>query len=113
MMHMTNETSIWLAIQPADFRKGLDGFIALCRQSLEQDPKNEARFVFINKSKTMIRALSYDGTGFWLMTKRLSKGKFQGWPKHGQRATALTAKQLSQLLKGPSIPVIVDDKYAA
>jgi hypothetical protein len=38
-------------------------------------------FVFINRSKTMVRTLAYDGTGFWLMTKRLSKGKFQGWPK--------------------------------
>lgn len=100
MMHMTNETSILLAAEPADFRKGLDGFIALCRLSLARDPRSEARFVFINKSKTMIRALSYDGTGFWLMTKRLSKGKFQGWPTQGTPLNTWTAKQLSQLLKG-------------
>ena len=100
MMHMTSSTPILLATQPADFRKGLDGFVALCRQSLAQDPYREARFVFINKSRTMIRALSYDGSGFWLMTKRLSKGKFQGWPTHGEPLSIWSAKQLSQLLKG-------------
>lgn len=112
MMHMTNETQILLATQPADFRKGLDGFIALCRISLAQDPRSEARFVFINKSKTMIRALSYDGTGFWLLTKRLSKGKFQGWPTQGETINTFTAKQLSQLLKGGLVSKI-DVKSAA
>ncbi len=101
MMLMTCETPILLATRPADFRKGIDGFVALCRLSLAKDPRSAARFVFINKSKTMIRALSYDGTGFWLMTKRLSKGKFQGWPTSQEEPVKpWTAKQLSQLLKG-------------
>lgn len=64
------------AINPADFRCGIDGFVAICRRQLAQDPRSGILFVFINRNKTMIRALSYDGTGFWLMTKRLSKGKF-------------------------------------
>ena len=110
MMHMTNETPILLASEPADFRKGLDGFIALCRLSLAQDPRSDVRFVFINKSKTMIRALSYDGTGFWLMTKRLSKGKFLGWPTRGETVNTYTAKQLSQLLKGGLTSPILDKK---
>lgn len=105
MIHITNSTHILLATQPADFRKGMDGFIALCRLSLFQNPRSEARFVFINKSKTMVRILSYDGTGFWLMSKRLSKGKFQTWPTQGERVCTFTAKQLSQLLKGEFIPV--------
>jgi len=108
MIHMTNETQILLASEPADFRKGLDGFIALCQLSLAQNPRSEARFVFINKNKTMIRVLSFDGTGFWLMTKRLSKGKFQGWPSRGNVVSAFSALQLSILLKGkwsPAVPV--------
>jgi transposase len=27
-----------------------------------------------------IRVLQYDGQGFWLATKRLSKGRFKWWP---------------------------------
>jgi hypothetical protein len=54
--------------------------------------------VFINHNKTMVRALSYDGTGFWLMTKRLSKGKFTSWPNSTNNIEPLIAKQLRQLL---------------
>jgi hypothetical protein len=46
----------------------------------------------------MVRALSYDGTGFWLMTKRLSKGKFTSWPSSNNNIEPLIAKQLRQLL---------------
>ena len=56
-------------------------------------------FVFINRSKTIVRILSYDGTGFWLLTKRLSKGKFTGWPKEGSPLSAMTAKHLHRLLQ--------------
>lgn len=100
MLHLTSQTPIFLATEPADFRKGLDGFIALCRLSLKCDPRSEARFVFINKNKTLIRALSYDATGFWLMTKRLSKGKFTGWPARGEAVNQISATHLCQLLKG-------------
>jgi transposase len=45
----------------------------------------------------MVRSLSYDGTGFWLMTKRLSKGKFKGWPSSNNVIHPLAAKKLRQL----------------
>jgi transposase len=44
------------------------------------------------------RALIYDDNGFWLMTKRLSKGKFSGWPVSNQPPTAMMAKHLKPLL---------------
>ena len=100
MIHLTHATPVFVAIQPADFRKGLDGFIALCRGSLAQDPRQDARFVFINKRRTLVRVVCYDGTGFWLMTKRLSKGSFQGWPRSKEVVCSVTAKHLRQLLTG-------------
>ena len=95
MIHLTASTKIFIATEPADFRKGIDGLSAVCRLQLTKDPRSGTVFVFINRSKTMIRALSYDGTGFWLMTKRLSSGKFKRWP-----VTAMVATQLRQLLSG-------------
>lgn len=98
MILLTTNTPILLAIQPADFRCGIDGFVAICRRQLAQDPRSGILFVFINRNKTMIRALSYDGTGFWLMTKRLSKGKFAHWPSGKKTITAMQAKDLRLLL---------------
>ena len=100
MIHLTAQTPIMLATQPADFRMGIDGLAALCRSRLTHDPRCGMLFVFINRNKTMIRTLAYDGNGFWLMTKRLSKGKFRCWPNANSVVHPFEAKQLRQLLSG-------------
>ena len=100
MIKLTRQTPILLAIAPSDFRAGIDGFVAVCRQQLKQNPSSGTLFVFINRNKTMIRALTYDGSGFWLMTKRLSKGKFTGWPKSTDPISKIAAIKLKQILSG-------------
>lgn len=100
MIQLHANTAILLATQPADFRKGIDGMQALCQSELNCQSRSGTLFVFINRSRTMARALVYDGTGFWLMTKRLSKGKFQGWPSNEQAVNSFNAKQLRGLLLG-------------
>lgn len=102
MIQLSATTSIVLATQPQDFRKGIDGFVALCRDVLHFNPKADCRFVFINRNRTMVRILAYDTNGYWLMTKRLSKGRFEGWPSSGQAVTRVLATQLRPLLKGHS-----------
>jgi transposase len=76
MLQLTPRSVIFVATIAVDFRKGIDGLIAVCRQKLSIDPLNGALFLFYNKSKTTIKILSFDGQGFWLYIKRLSKGKF-------------------------------------
>lgn len=100
MIYLTANTQILLATQPADFRCGIDGLAAICRLQLQQQPDGGSVFVFINRSKTMIRALSYDGSGFWLMTKRLSRGKFSGWPGGKAPISTLAASDLKKMLTG-------------
>ena len=100
MIQLSSQTTILLATQAADFRKGIDGLVAVCRLELEKDARNGTYFVFINRSHTMIRVLAYDGSGFWLMTKRLSKGRFQGWPTSGSNLRDFDAKKLRVLLSG-------------
>lgn len=98
MIHLTADTHILIAIEPADFRQGIDSLAATCRYKLSVNPRSGTVFVFINRNKTMVRALSYDGTGFWLMTKRLSKGKFQNWPSSNKSIEQIIAKELRKLL---------------
>jgi len=100
MIHLTTDTQILLAIEPADFRMGIDGLAARCRGTLAAEPRSGVLFVFINRSKTMIRTLAFDDNGFWLMTKRLSKGKFKGWPGSKETLYPLGASHLRHLLTG-------------
>jgi transposase len=96
MIQITAHMHIVAAVNPVDFRKGIDGLAAVCRQQLQSDPFCGTIFVFVNKSKTALRLLIYDGQGFWLCHKRLSKGRFI-WNFTG-KIRQLAAQQLQVLL---------------
>lgn len=100
MIPLTATTPIVVATAPVDFRRGIDGLAALCQYGLQQDPRCGTLYVFINRRATMIRILVYEHNGYWLMTKRLSKGRYRGWPRAGEPVSVLQAVQLRQLLTG-------------
>jgi transposase len=92
---------ILVAVEPADFRKGIDGLARLCRQELKSDPFSGCVFVFRNRRATAVKVLVYDSQGFWLCQKRLSSGRFGFWPAGGtDGAEMLEAHQLQLLLSG-------------
>lgn len=99
MIQLTPQTRIFVAVEPADFRKGIDGLAQVVRQRLEADPFTGALFVFRNRRGTAIKVLAYDGQGFWLCYKRLSTGRFRHWPTSSQGGShELLAHELSVLL---------------
>jgi len=101
MIQLTPQMRILVAIEPADFRKGIDGLAATCRRVLRADPMSGAVFVLRNRRRTAIKALVYDGQGFWLCHKRLSEGRFSWWPtRPGEAVTGLEAHELHVLLCG-------------
>ncbi len=98
MIQITPHMRIILMIDAADFRKGIDSLSAICRKVLKEDPFRGHVFVFRNRRKTAIKLLAYDGQGFWLLQKRLSKGKFGWWPKKADTVSANLAAYELQLL---------------
>ncbi len=55
----------------------------------------------LHMSRKMWSSTSYDGPGFWLAQKRLSKGRFRWWPEGRsprEVARSLAAHQLQVLL---------------
>ena len=103
MIQVTPQTRIFVAVEPADFRKGIDGLCRVCRELRVDDPLSGALFVFRNRRATALKILAYDGQGFWLCQKRLSQGKFQYWPKSERADLALkplVAHELHVLLAG-------------
>ena len=102
MIQITPQMRLLLAVEPVDFRKGIDGLVQVCRQSLKLDPLAGALFVFSNRRRQALKILVYDGQGFWLCQKRMSQGQFRHWPQSasGEAGTQLLAHELSVLLAG-------------
>ncbi len=98
MLQITPHMKILVAVEPAEFRRGIDSLARLCQESLRQDPFVGAVFVLRNRKATALKVLLYDGQGFWLCHKRLSRGKFGWWPRGTATAKTLAAHQLHVLL---------------
>jgi transposase len=81
MIQITPQMKILVAVEPVDFRKGIDGLAAVCRQALNTDPMSGTLFVFCSRRRQAIKCLVYDSQGFWICQKRLSQGRFTGWPR--------------------------------
>lgn len=101
MLQIVPHMRILVACEPLDLRRGIDGTAAACRQALLEDPLSGAVFVFRNRSGKMVRILVYDGQGYWLMTKRLSQGRFRFWCTTDSKASVvLEPHELVTLLAG-------------
>jgi transposase len=98
MLQLTPQSRIFLATEPVDFRKGIDGLAAVCRRVLGDNPLEGAVYVFRNRAGTALKLLLYDGQGYWMMMKRLSQGRFRWWPTTTDARVPLSARALIILL---------------
>ena len=99
MIQIAPQMRILVAVEPVDFRKGIDGLAGVCRNVIGADPFSGCLFVFRNKRGTAIKILIYDGQGYWLCQKRLSTGRFGNWPgAQGELIQELAAHELQLLV---------------
>ena len=75
-MILTHSIKVCLATQPCDLRKSFDTLSALVGQQLREDPLSSKLFVFLNRKCDRVKMLYWDGTGLWILAKRLEKAGF-------------------------------------
>jgi transposase len=93
-------TRIYVAAEPVDMRKGFEGLHGLVRDHLGHDPLSGHLFLFTNRSRTRLKALVWDGSGLWVCSKRLEKGRFR-WPAaEGVRSVNMRPEELAMLISG-------------
>lgn len=95
-----NLPEVYLCRDIVDFRKGINGLSILVEQVLLLNPFSEQLFVFCNRSRTAIKLLYFEGSGFVLWHKKLEKARFY-WPRtNSDEVVTLTGQQLNWLLDG-------------
>jgi transposase len=102
MLSFTGSLKVFVAVEPCDMRKSFDGLYALVTERLGEDPRQGALFLFSNRSHTRIKILYWDGTGLWVLIKRLERGTFS-WPKSVETSGVklkLTPAALAMLTDG-------------
>lgn len=90
---------VLMAMQPVDFRKGMDGLAALVKERLGADPFSGTLFVFRARRADRVKLILWDGTGLCLFAKRLERGRFR-WPRIEDGTMRLTAAQFGALIEG-------------
>ena len=82
MLSFTGSLKVYVAVGSCDMRKSFEGLAALVETELKDDVRGGALFVFGNRRRTRLKILYFDGTGLWVLSKRLETGTFS-WPKEG------------------------------
>ena len=97
-------SGIYLACGVTDLRKAVDGLANIVRNDFDMDPFENYLFLFCNRGRNRVKALSWDRNGFCLYYKRLDGegARFQ-WPDKPETAHRIKASQLKMLLDGLSV----------
>jgi transposase len=78
MISFSGSLRIFLLVEGCDMRKGYNGLSALVSSGVGEDPRSGALYVFCNRRHTRIKVLYFDGTGLWVLSKRLDGAPLAG-----------------------------------
>ncbi len=100
MIGFGSATRVYLAAGATDMRKGFDGLYGMARDRLGVDPISGHLFVFCNGRRNQLKVLYWDGSGLWICSKRLEKGRFS-WPAQGdQGRVRMSSEELTLIVGG-------------
>jgi len=90
-------------------RKSFDGLCGIIKSQMSLNALGGSIFIFMNRRRTQVKLLHWEGDGFSIYYKRLEKGTFELPVITGSSAAtvALDARQLQFILQGVSLKKIV------
>lgn len=107
MLHLSATCTYFLYAGHADMRKSFDGLCGIIQSQMAMSPLNRSVFIFMNRRRTQVKLLLWEGDGFAIYYKRLEQGTFELPVSSGSCTVALDARQLQFILQGVSLRKIV------
>lgn len=105
MLSLPSSTRVVAAVEPVDMRKSFNGLYAVAAEQLKESPTSGTLFLFSNRRRDRLKILYWDGTGLWVLAKRLERGRFS-WPSGGSAKIVLRAEAFAQLIGGVQLDAL-------
>jgi len=99
VISFSSDLKILVASRPIDFRRGINGLVAMVSEALGADPYCGTIYVFRSKRTDRLKMIAWDGSGMVLATKWLEEGSF-AWPPEIDGAVRLSNAQMAMLVAG-------------
>jgi transposase len=99
MLSIGGTTRVFLATAPVDLRASFNRLYGYVAEILREDPRSGHWFVFTNQRRTRIKILVFDGSGLWILTKRLESGRYT-WPGGTGASMKLRNEEFGALVNG-------------
>ena len=88
---------------PTDMRGSFDSLYKRAKDVIGMDPSSGHMFLFVNKNRSRVKILFYDGTGYVIIAKRLDKGTFSKFNPYYKKNIILTQAEFALFFEGAAI----------
>ena len=102
MILLPSSVQVHVALEPTNLHKSFEGLSNEVRAVIGKNPLSGHVFVFLNRTRTAIKLLTWTRGGFTIVHKRLERGRFTfvADVKPGATSVSIGADELAMLLEG-------------
>jgi transposase len=100
LLKLSAFSGIYLYREAVDFRKAIDGLLAIVNEEMSSQIKGKNLFVFVSRRRDKMKILYFDNTGFALWYKRLESEKFKLPKNISDPIIQMQQRDLEWLLEG-------------
>ncbi len=100
MLQLSSNTKYYFYNEVVDMRKGIYGLCGVVQNEIKMNITDRDVFIFLNRKHNTMKLLQWDGDGFSMYEKRLSRGTFEYEIEDGKTVILLTHYQLQCIIQG-------------
>ena len=102
MILLPQSVHVYVATAPVNLRKSFEGLSNEVRSVLNSEPLSGHVFLFLNRTRTMVKMLLWTRGGYTILHKRLERGRFTFPARVTPSASRveIDAHELAMLLEG-------------
>lgn len=104
MLSLLQSRHYYIYLSCTDMRKGFDSLSGIVSSQMQFNPLSKDVFIFINRRRSQMKLLHWEGDGFALYYKRLEQGTYE-LPKvdKNECCVHVSVSRLEKIFQGVSV----------